>query len=243
MHADNPAVMRTFVNFAVALATQVAGAQTLTLHYQERPPYSSARPDGGVDGLVATPAAAALQRAGIDFRWTLTPSQRQLALIQSGQGLHCGIGWFRSDERAARGRFSAPLYRDQPLGAIVREEFAPSAPVRVADWLADPRLRLLIKEGYSYGEVVDRLIAGAVAAPARTSVDPLQMGRMRRSGRADWMIVAPEEAAVLGGAGLRLVTFSDVPVGPARHLYCSTDVPSAWLARIDRALDGAMAAR
>lgn len=235
-------MVRLLVLLLVAIAGPAVGG-TLTLHYQERPPYSSARPDGSVEGLVATPAAAALRRAGIPFRWALTPSQRQLALIQSGQGLHCGIGWFRTEERAARGRFSAALYRDQPLAALVRDELAPSAPARAASWLADGRRRLLVKDGYSYGEFADRLIASAAATPLRTSVDPPQMSRMLRSGRADWMIVAPEEAAVLGGDGLRLVSFTDTPAGPARHLYCSADVPAGWLAAVDRALDVATAAR
>lgn len=220
-----------------ACLAQAAAAQVLTLHYQDRPPYSSARPDGSIVGLVATPAAAALARAGIEFRWALTPSQRQLAIIQSGQGLHCGVGWFRTDERAARGRYSLALYRDKPLGALVRDDLAFGGPPKAADWLADPRLRLLVKDGYSYGELIDRGLSAAAPNLVRTHVDPPQMSLMLRSGRADWMVVAPEEAAVLGGQGLKLVTFSDMPAGPARHLYCSADVPTEWIARVNRALD------
>lgn len=222
-------------------APAVAATQTLTLHYQTRPPYSSPRADGDVEGLVATPAALALGRAGIEFRWTLTPSQRQLALIQAGRGLHCGVGWFRTDERAARGRFSAPLYRDRPLGALVRDEVAVSGSPKASQWLAEARLRLLVKDGYSYGEFFDRHIAAAAQPPLRTHVDPPQMSRMLRLGRADWMVVTPEEAAVLGGDGLRLVAFADAPEGPTRHLYCSADVPAEWLARIDRALEANLA--
>ena len=35
-------------------------------------------------------------------------------------GLHCGIGWFRNAERAALGKFSKPLYRDRPFGALAQ---------------------------------------------------------------------------------------------------------------------------
>lgn len=55
-----------------------AGAQTPTIHYQERAPYSSTRADGTVAGLTATPAAQAMQRAGLSATWVRTPSQRQL---------------------------------------------------------------------------------------------------------------------------------------------------------------------
>jgi polar amino acid transport system substrate-binding protein len=50
------------------------------------------------------------------------------------------------------------------------------------------------------------------------------------------MLAAPEEAEALLGPGLRRIAFSDLPPGQTRHLYCSRDVPDAWLARFDRAL-------
>ena len=219
----------------LALAAPALPAQTLTLHYQERPPYSSSSAHG-VAGLVATPAVAALKRAGIDYRLAVTPSQRQLALIQSGHGLHCGVGWFWTPERAALGKFSGALYRDQPFGALVRAAAALPAQVSAASLLSNDRLRLLVKDGYSYGRTLDALIGQQPARVERTSVDPPQMSQMLRSGRADWMIVAPAEAAVLQGADLRLLVLDDVPDGEDRHLYCSRDVPDAWMARIDAAL-------
>lgn len=217
-----------------------APAPPLTLHYQERPPYSRTGPDGAVHGLVADPAAAALGRAGIAFHWALTPSQRQLALIQAeGGGMHCGIGWFRSAEREALGRFTAPLYRDRPLAALVRSGAWSGHTATAASLMADPRMRLLVKDGYSYGPRLDRLIADAAVSPQRTSVDPPQMSRMLASGRADWMIVAPEEAEALAAPGLRLLPLQDEPEGPTRHLYCNRAVPAAWIERIDRALQAA----
>lgn len=213
-----------------------AQPQVLTLHYQDRPPYSSAGPGGAVEGLVASPAAAALTGAGIPFQWQLTPSQRQLVLIQSGRGLQCGVGWFRNPEREARGRFSGALYQDRPFAALVRLD-APTVSRRpVTQLLAQSAQRLLVKEGYSYGPFLDRLIDGMPTEPVRVSVDPPQMARMLQAGRADWMIVAPEEADALLLPGLRLVEFSDMPLGPSRHLYCSADVPVDWIERIDRAL-------
>lgn len=214
-----------------------AAAGTLRLHHQERPPYAATQAGGQVRGLVADPAAQALQRAGIAFEWVRTPSQRQLALIQAEPGgLDCGVGWFRTDERAARGRFSAPLYRDRPLAALVRDAAWSAADASAAALLADPALRLLVKEGYSYGPRLDARIAAAPRPPLRTSVEPLQMARMLASGRADWMPVAPKEAEVLRQPGLRLLPLADEAEGPSRHLYCNRAVPAAWIERIDRAL-------
>jgi polar amino acid transport system substrate-binding protein len=219
-----------------------ARAQGLTLHYQERAPYSVTQADGSVAGLVATPAAQALAQAGVPFVWARTPSQRQLALIQEGQGLHCGVGWFRNAERAALGKFSKPLYRDQPFGALARADSPVRSGMRGADAVATAGDLLLVKEGYSYGAQLDRLIATRMPPPQKTSAETSQMIRMLLAGRAGWMIVTPEEAQVLrqdagaAAAALRSVAFSDTAGGESRHLYCNRAVPDAWLARIDQAL-------
>ena len=62
------------------------------------------------------------------------------------------------------------------------------------------------------------------------------MARMLASDRADWMLVAPEEAEMLTAPDLRLLPLVDEPRGQTRHLYCSRAVPAEWMARIDRAL-------
>jgi polar amino acid transport system substrate-binding protein len=236
------------MRFAVALLLSIlcvtspaqtpapASSSVLTLLYQERPPYSATLPDGSVKGLVADPAAGALRRAGIPFRWSLTPSQRQLAMVQSGTGLQCGIGWFRNPARAAKGQFSAALYQDRPLAALVRTGSTDIASTTAVALLANRTLRLLVKDGYSYGPQLDALIVAAARTPVRTAVEPQQMSLMLVSGRADWMIVSPEEADVLLQQGLHLARLTDAQDGPTRHLYCSGDVPADWMARIDEAL-------
>lgn len=217
-------------------------AQTLTLHYFERPPYASTQPDGSATGLVATPAAQALTRAGIGWRWASTPPQRQLALIQGPAGLHCGVGWFRSPSRAARGKFSRDLYRDQPLGAIVRPGLVAGGPVRAAELIAAHGDRLIVVEGFSYGATLDTAIGKASAPPQRSSAEPQQLVRMIAAGRAGWTFVAPEEARLwlaepqAVAAGLQELRFEDAGSGQTRHLYCNNAVPDDWIERIDRAL-------
>lgn len=221
---------------------RAADPPTLTLHYQERAPYSTTAADGAVSGLVATPAAQALKAAGIAYVWMRTPGQRQLALIQEGEGLHCGVGWFRNAERVALGKFSKPLYRDKPFGALARGDSRVRHGLRVEQALALSGETLLVKEGYSYGPQFDRLIAARRPAPARTSAEVSQMVRMLLAGRATWIVVSAEESQVLrqeagpAAATLRTVTFVDAAPGETRHLYCNRALPDAWMARIDLAL-------
>lgn len=215
----------------------------LTLHYQDRPPYSSLGPDGLPRGLLITPLVAALRRADIGAYWELTPGQRQLGLIQSGAGLECGVGWFRSAEREALGRFSRPIYQDRPFVALVRADKPAGSPPSVASLLTDPAQVLLVKQAYSYGVQIDALLQQHRSAWHSTSAENAQMARMLAAGRASWMIIAPEEAELLLASitdlarPLRQQALHGVGPGPNRHLYCNKQVPAAWLQRIDQALE------
>ena len=237
-------VAATVLAGAGALAQPVEGSAgaPIFVHYQERPPYSETRADGVVQGLVATPTAFAFERAGIAFRWMLTPSQRQLALIQNGSATHCGVGWFRNPAREALGKFSRPLYRDQPLAALVRVGAGWPAGMSFEDALASPKLRLLVKDGYSFGVRVDALIATRAARKVTTSGEPAQLVNMLLADRADWMLMAPEEAEGIlrqdqGHANqLRLQALNDMQAGLERHLYCSPADADGVMARLNAAL-------
>lgn len=221
-----------------------AHAQTLNLHYQERAPYSSTGADGQPQGLLVAPLLRALARAGIAARWSSTPGQRQLALIQRGNGPDCGIGWFRTPEREALGRFSRPIYRDRPLQALVRADSPIADDAAVADLLANPTLSLLAKEGYSYGPTIDQQIRRGNTTVVYTSTESASMARMIVAGRASWMLVSAEEAEVLLGAlgsdppPLRLVAVRGVDAGLSRHLYCNREVSATLIERLDRAMVG-----
>jgi polar amino acid transport system substrate-binding protein len=227
---------------ALAWLPAAHGQTVVNLHYQDRPPYSVVAPDGSVRGSLAEPAARAFTRAGIAFAWVRTPGQRQLALIQSGDGPDCGIGWFRNAEREALGRFTRAIYQDQPFMGLARRDAPAFGNRPVAVLLGDAAQPLLVKDGYSYGPALDALIALNPSHVRRTAADSTQMVRMIDAARAGWMIVAPEEAgallAVLPGATerLRLMPLPDVPAGPTRHVYCNRSLPDAMIERLDRAI-------
>lgn len=228
---------------AVAGAAQAVGtsAAPLRLLYQERPPYSVQKPGGVVDGLLVAPVLQALARADIVARWELTPSQRQLLLVQTGQDPVCALGWFRNPEREKLGRFSRALYRDLPMGALVRADVAMTDGQSLNSILASPLVTVLTKEGYSYGAEIDRWLTQLPGRRVSTGSEPPQLVRMLMAGRADLMLVAPEEGQLLmAGAApgqLRMVRFADVGPGLERHLYCSFAVPPELLRRLDRELE------
>jgi polar amino acid transport system substrate-binding protein len=233
-----PLVWAGLAGAAQAVGTDGAPLRVL---YQERPPYSAQQPDGTVAGLLAAPVQQALARAGIVARWELTPSQRQLLLVQSGQEPVCALGWFRNPEREKLGRFSRPLYRDLPMGGLVRADVALADGQSLQSLLASPLLTFLTKEGFSYGAEIDRWLTQLPGRRVSTGSEPLQLTRMLLAGRADLLLVAPEEGQLLIASAppgqLRMVRFTDVGPGLDRHLYCNFSVTPELLRRIDRELE------
>lgn len=230
---------------ACALACVVAftparAQEPITLHFNERPPYMVAAADGTANGLSATPARQAFQAAGIAVRWAQTPTTRQLAVIKDNEGLHCAIGWFRKPDREAFAKFSKPIYRDRPTVALAHSAFVTER--RLADLLRRQGVTVLVKDNYSYGAMIDALLAEKRAFVLSTTAENQQMLRMVAERRVDMMFAAEEEAEHLVGQagiaarGVQMLRFDDVPIGERRHLMCSKRVPDALLERLNAAI-------
>ncbi len=216
--------------------------EPISLYYYERPPYMVARADGSAGGITADVAAKALARAGIPFTWNLMPAKRQLATLQRNGGRDCGIGWFKNAQREAIGQFSHPIYHDRPPVAIVGDGFDPHT-ASLAQLLARPDLQVLVKEGLTYGGYINDLLKNAKAKVTSIAVEQPQLVRMVAAGRADMMFAPREEADFLvtahesGQESVRVLSFTDVPAGDARYLFCSKQVDNATMAKLNAAID------
>lgn len=227
---------------ALGAAAASAAEPTLVLHYHERPPYNISGGMGIVYGLTATPAIAALTRAGVPFRWELTPLARQFKLIELGTGLDCAVGLFRNPDRERIGKFSLPLYRDTAMVGIARADSGLSQVASIEDLMRDRSKRLMLKRGLTYGARVAELVKTLQPTTEMVTIESDQMVRMLKAQRADWMLASEEEANYLiAKAGLSpgevsILRFRDLPQGEERHLFCSRAVPDAMLARINAAI-------
>lgn len=223
--------------------TAPAKSAILTIHYHARVPYY-VESAGDVIGLCVDPVKDALKDAGIPFQWQQTPPMRQLLLLQKHPGNDCMLGWFKTPERKRFARFSHPIYQDRPAIAVMRrDDHRVPAHATLNGVLNDRRLRLLRKNGYSYGEVLDAMIDRARPPQIVTTGDDRTMLKMISLDRADYMFIAEVEAEALirtGGLprdGFRYVYFSDMPPGNKRYLMCSNAVARRTLDRINDALE------
>jgi polar amino acid transport system substrate-binding protein len=213
----------------------------IDLHFYVRPPYMVQVDDTQVGGLTADPAKAAFDAAGVPYRWQQTPAKRQLMMIESGTGLDCGVGWYKTPEREKFGKFTAALYRDKPTAGIARADFYPRSKT-LAGMVADPATRVVMKVGLTYGQDVVGIMARAKAQVLTVTTEQTSLARMVASGRADFMFSPQEEADILradvegGTESLKVLIFPDLHEGASRHILCSKKVSDETIEKLNAAL-------
>ena len=219
-----------------------AKLSALTVFFHERPPYYFAVGDQ-VKGLVAERAAAAFRTAGIEFRRVLLPHARQLQQIREASAPCAAIGWFSNEERQGFARFSDPIFQDGSLIALTSVDNARlKTGVSLGELFQDLGLKLLVQGSYSYGAALDQRIAALGSGRVLTPASNTAMLEMIVAGRADLMLLAPEEAlqmtsnSAARSAAFRIVEVSGMPAGMTRHMMFSRSVPEEIVRKFDHAL-------
>ena len=227
------------------ICTMPVNAQNpIQLYYYTRAPYAVTDAQGEVSGLCATPAANAFKQAGIPFEWKKMPFKRQLVTIKRNKKMACGIGWFKNPERESFARFTDSIYQDKPAVTISKKgNNALEKHLDLISLFEDKNVKLLVKDGFSYGAYVDELIKKhdpkIVSVVTSTNVQMLQM---ILSGRADYFFISEEEAEhIVMNAGydvsqFQLRHYSNMPAGNHRYITCSQQVSAEIVDSLNRAL-------
>ncbi len=214
----------------------------ITLHYNERPPYLITT-DRGVVGLTGDPATIVFEKSDIPFQWKQTPSKRQIYILQQNSGRDCLVGWFKNVERERFAKYTLPIYQDKPQIALARADNDNiPANYTVGEILSNPKLILLVKDGYSYGDFLDGKIKEYDPKRTVTTVENSAMLRMVYARHADYFFIAPEEADGLITASefdlqdFKYVHFRDIPYGEKRYILCSMQVEDSIIERLNTAI-------
>ena len=219
-----------------------ASEPTLTLLVFDRPPFyrlKDGRPDGG---FLLDNTLAFLERARIPYVVEEMPPGRVLATFLARDTDACAVGWFKTPDRMAFARFSAPISRDRPLAvAVGAGETACPDKATLADFLA-AKPHWGLRNGFSYGPQADALLAALPEGRLHRLSDPEQMLPLLAKGRLDAVLIEPEEFSWRAGqdktlaAAVRLCTLADAPPGNLRYVVCDMSVSPDVLARLDAAI-------
>lgn len=223
-----------------------AECDPITAHYHERVPYHHTT-GSGVVGLTADPTTWAFNKAGLHFSWKKTSAKRQMKLLQDNQGCDCLVGWFKTPERLLFAKYSHAIYQDQPPIAIARSDNdILQSDMSVVDILSNKNLKLLLKDGYSYGTFLDKKIAQYHPSVVKATGENVNMLKMIHRKHADYFFIAPEESTpLIEVSGLpiedfKLLRFPAMPAGEKRYILCSRRVEDAMMEKLNRAIDAYM---
>jgi len=227
-------------------------ANPITLYYHERRPYYVTTPNQ-VHGRIADRLNWVFKEAGIPYEWHKTPAKRQLEMIRDNEQPACAAGWYKTPEREAFGNFTLPIYMDSPTIALARadnDQIQSDAPL--AKTLSNRILKLLRKDGYSYGTHIDAALKRFAPREVVTTAENLSMIKMIHTHRADYFFITREEAedlilsSGLPGDDFKAISFTDMPPGNKRYLICSRRIDTVTRLRLNSAIKeyllGSMAA-
>lgn len=217
--------------------------QEIELYYHNKRPYFI-KDNTEVKGLMAEPVNLIFTQADISFKWIEIPARRQLELLSKNDYPGCAAGLLKTTERESFGKFTKPIYRDKPFVALSRIEntliFKEDSLERV---FKEGRLRLLIKSGYSYGNVIDSTIRQFKPWIITTTADNIGMLKMIETHRADYFFLTEEEAYDLllfsgvNRSKFKTIFFNNTPQGDYRYLLCSKKVEDHYISDLNLAID------
>ena len=214
----------------------------ISLHYNERPPYLVTT-ETGVGGLTGDPTTIVFEKSNVANQWKQTPSKRQIYILQQNSGRDCLAGWFKTVEREAFARYTLPIYQDKPQFALARADNDKISSVgTVGDVFSNPQLTLLVKDGYSYGDYLDRKIQEYNPVRVETTVENSGMLKMVYAGHVDYFLIAPEEAegliktSAFDSQDFKTVHFTDIPDGEERFILCSFQVEDSIIEQLNMAI-------
>jgi uncharacterized protein (TIGR02285 family) len=229
--------------FLLALLGKICSAEPVQLLYMERLPYMQASPNGDVAGLTATPTQTAFLHAGIPFQWKKAGADIQLQILKENRVQACLVGWFKNAEREKLGKYSHAVFEDKPTVALTLADNAKMKDIKtMRDLFQNRELSLLIKEGYSYGLQIDSLLVRYGTRTVAAIGDNINMMGMLVQKRADYFLVAEDEALALKqnyakDPAFKILRFSDEVPGEARYLWCTRLVPDATIDKLNEELD------
>lgn len=217
----------------------LADPAPLDMLYFDRPPFLVEQ-GGTVGGAIGDRVSAAARQAGIPLNWVPLPNMRLWRTLQSNARA-CSAAWFLTPARQRDLKPTTPIWLDTPL-VLLMPSSGPEALRRlpIRRLLADPKVRVVLKDGFSYGVTLDDWLDGAAANLMRVSPDLVSIGTMIGMERGDLTILPQEEAleVVARAAGaVTLVRPPDMPRGEWRYILCSLAVEDGVVARLSQAID------
>lgn len=214
-------------------------AEPITLFYENRAPFTYIQA-GELLGVEGKSAADAFKAAGYEFTLSEAPGARQIEWIGRNIDPSCAVGIYRTAEREKLGKFTLPIYTKQSKILVVRADNRKINSFRSwSEVLENPLVSVVMRNGYSYGEKLDAMLARAKARVKRLPAESRERVRLILEGTTDGAIFTPIEAEYQikqfgdEGKALIMMRFPDSPPPEPSYIYCSKSVDDKILDKLN----------
>lgn len=223
-------------------STLLYSKEMITLHYMPRPPFAMSS-GNTVEGLYATPAANAFNKANIPFQWAETPVNRQFNILKENRGLDCAIGFFKKPDRELFVNFTKPYYKGKPGAVLANIDIDYKPDYTFRKFLSSPKNIVLMKDNFSYGKIADELILELKPNKYITTTENSQMVQMIKMRSHYYMIATLEELdyfmeknSFVKDKDIKILTFKDMPISELRYIICSKNVSKSVIDKLNQAI-------
>lgn len=146
------------LNFSLFLLFSLTAlSDEVELMYYERAPLFYTDISGSPSGLMIDKLKTSLNGSSHKVSFAIFPAKRQFTEIVANKRATCGIGWFKNTEREKLGKFSHPIFTDEPLVLITHKSIPLKNSETLVDFFKRQELTYLKKNGFSYGDEIDAL--------------------------------------------------------------------------------------
>ncbi len=218
---------------------------SITLHYYDRRPFQYTAEDNTPAGSIVDLERLVFKNAGIPVTWAQTPVNRIMRVLQENRGLDCSAAWARTPERELFAKFTNSVVDETILVGLTRSDLNATEGSKAKDVFVLPSAKLVLKQGLTYGDYLDSLIANVPSnQKIFVSDDMASIARMLTFGMGNITIASLGEAQTyisLGGkktGKLRILRFSDVPSLGPRSIICSQKVSNDVIKKLNAAIKG-----
>lgn len=236
-------ILSCLLIFGCDAYAQSALPDIVKLPWTERQPFQYIDSDGKLKGILFDLGEKIFSKAGISMKWEEIPAKRILMSLERNQDKVCLVGWYMTEERQKIAHFTLPVYEDKPMRGIVRVDSSVKQGMSIDDIAKNSNLNILVKQGYSYGAVIDQLLAVRNEKNVqRVFGNHLTLLKMLQLKRADIVFLSQEEIEFYLASDpsfikdFSIISFKELAMKIPRYIICSKQVPLETINKLNKAI-------
>ena len=225
--------MRLFCLLVISVfifALNIFAKSIVKIYYFERPPYYFTDSTGKESGFLNEITKEIFKEANINTQFISMPSKRILYLLEKNIAA-CSPGWFFTEERNRKFKYTFPIYTSKPIIAVVNsEKWKRSVNHCSIDELFYMNLKFGLISGFRYNKKLEKILKKYPENINRYTVKVDNLIMMVAFKRIDCTFISYENAEIFiekhGNLSkkIKIIFLDEIKTGEKRYIICSKNI-------------------